>query len=560
MGGRLFRLGQWFGPVLICACGAVAQVPTVTVHGGAGEVPGSLAILDTGSRRVMVDCGSYFEPRGADETGQKSARAPDPGALPSGATTVDAVFLTHAHLDHIGRIPALVRSGYSGPIFATAATIKLARPMLLMQIRYDSRRDRMWEWSTAPLRRGDRDGGAAAECDPIVITAHWNSACPWRAQIKPSNLNKAHGTVKEIEGQFKERVRGRLVAVSPCKVCADLDWQKICALMRPLVYGQTASVSAGLRVTALDAGHVPGSASLLFEIVMSTGTRSVLFSGDLGNDRSALMQGPRPAPVADLTVIESTYGRLTDTSVGLAGDDLATFRRECAQDLAAGRLVWIPAFALDRTQKVLHEIERAELDGLVVSGTPVIVTSPTALMVSAIYDSLRSDGCFRPEIGRGSSPTWHPPRLKERLDCRDPLAPRRILVTTSGMLDEAASNQLLGKLLPRSDVTIYLVGWQDPDSPGGILEKITSGSSGMSVALPGAGTIAVRASIRRFHCFSAHATNADVSQWLGIQPKSTKTVLVHGDPEALEGRRAFLAAEGRNNVGIAVRGRAVQVL
>jgi Cft2 family RNA processing exonuclease len=92
-----------------------------------------------------------------------------------------------------------------------------------------------------------------------------------------------------------------------------------------------------------------------------------------------------------------------------------------------------------------------------------------------------------------------------------------------------------------------------------MLAKIASGVRGAHVTLPCVGPVVVQATVRQYHCFSAHATNADVSTWLGSQPKSTKTVLVHGDPEALEGRRAYLAAEGRDNVEIAVRGRPVEV-
>jgi metallo-beta-lactamase family protein len=501
----------------------------VTVHGGAGQVSGSLSILEARDRRWMIDCGLFYPELGRTADERRSIANLESARLPAGAVEVDGVFLTHAHLDHIGRLPLLVREGYAGPIHATRETIEIAAPMLQMQIRYESSRRREWVWSGRDVSD--------------YIKPHWREDCKWANRIAVRNRRSYSGTIDEL-GSYASR-GGADLDVSPCKVCADLELATVLRLMKPAALGESVVLGKGARATPIDAGHIPGSCSWQFEIGGGQEPLEILFSGDLGGPGSTLIEGPSPAPMVDVVFVETTYGcKPVERPVD---EELREFRQGLGEVLRGGGIAWIPSFALDRTQKVLHQIRIAQREELVPPGTVILVPSPTAGEVSDIYAAERNGGRFRSDWA--SDPTnLSPPGYTRELEAKIQSDAPLILITTSGMMESAFSNQFLDEYLPRHDVTVFLVGYQDPFSPGGQLQKGgTDRPEGDSWVLETSDgeSFEVQAAVRRFSGFSAHAKANDLDAWLaGLDKSRTRIMLVHGETTALDDRRSCLRDAG----------------
>jgi metallo-beta-lactamase family protein len=512
----------------------------VTVHGGAGQVSGSLAMLEATDGTWMIDCGIYYPEVGETAEERQAIAGEASNRLPAGATEVDGVFLTHAHLDHIGRLPLMVRQGYEGPVYATRETIQIAAPMLRMQIRYEAGRERSWSWS-------NRDRSAD------YVKAHWNRDCQWANRISSRNRAIFRGTIGELEDSLERGAKPR--SVSPCKVCADGELRPVLRLMKPTALYTTVKLGPNAVAIPIDAGHIPGSCSWMFEVDGDEEPFKILFSGDLGGPGSTIIEGPSPAPDADVVFVETTYGcKPVQRPVE---DELRAFREGLGEVLAKGGVVWIPSFALDRTQKVLHQIRIAQREGFIPAGIPVVVPSPTAAAVSDVYEAERRGGGFRDEWSKDLT-NLTPPGYTRKLDEDSPPEPPVILVTTSGMMESAFSGEFLEEYLPRQDVTVLLVGYQDPFSPGGLLEKDGLGrkdATSWLLKTSEGEEIEVRATIRRFSGFSAHAKANDLDVWLERQDRElTRVMLVHGEASALEERQSCLRETGWQAVDVPISG------
>ena len=266
-----------------------------TSYGAAGEVSGSLHVLDTGNGRWMVDCGAEIEKNAPDAQGGQShfRGAQNPRTLPAGVESVDALFLTHAHSDHLGRLPLLVERGFHGPIYMTEATAALAVPMLSVMLRTDRTTTRHWTWSKEYRLR--------AESGRKSLWLHWRK-CKRCRGIAPEDTEQATGSMQELLDRFESRTTRMRVTV--CDECVAEEVAALLHEARPVKYGAAIEAAPGVRVTLLDAGHIPGSASILFEVSFGAKKRRVLFSGDLGNGLSPLAAGPQPAPAVDAVYVE----------------------------------------------------------------------------------------------------------------------------------------------------------------------------------------------------------------------------------------------------------------
>lgn len=556
-------------------CGETPKSPpsrlTVTVYGGAQAVAGSLTVLDLGSTKWMVDCGSTYGEVDAEASAAGGGRS-EPGGeqLPPGAAGVDGLAITHAHLDHIGRVPALARAGFRGPIYLTTGTAALARIMLHMQVRYDELWVRNFSWSAfgaeqlgrpqppRPRDRQPRASVASKPCGPDVgemeasqppptegeegvaiaastggyLTVHWR-ACDGQAKIKRAGTETT--SLSSLRRRFGEE------RVSPCKCCADMDVAEIASFFTPLEYGVPRLIAPGVNLTLLDAGHIPGSSSIRFDVELPQGRRSVLFSGDLGNELSTLIEGPRPAPVVDAVFVETTYG--SKVRSGVPAEEFEDFQQALSDTLAKGGIAWIPAFALDRTQKILHQVVLAQRAGRVPPGVPIYAPSPTGRAISNQYRRPENADWFRYSI-RTDAVALKPEGVVSSRDMPSTLRGPAILVTTSGMMDEAFSKRLLKPLLEEDRTCVFIVGWQDPRTPGG---RLSRGDRDLQDPMTGS-AIQVRADVRQYGVFSAHGDAADIDRWLGNVPASTPVFLVHGEPESLSARRDQLLARGRSSV------------
>ncbi len=502
----------------------------VTMHGAAGEVTGSLTLVECQGKTWMIDCGAY-QAGGDEENSHRGASVPRKNdALPPGATGAAGVLITHAHHDHIGRLPLLVDQGYRNPVYLTEATAAIARVMLRTDILYDKGRTRSWIWSSR----------SAAEKRSTPI--HWFPECEAARAIHEKNRRGRHCSLTALEGVVK---RPR-----PCRTCAELEVARIARLFTIVSRGSPVALGPGVTATFLPAGHIPGAASIL----LTCGERDgkplrLLFSGDLGNDASRLVAGPAPAPAADVVFLEATYG-----DQERPGDDrgVETFRRDLVEALRVGKTVWIPAFTLDRTQKILREIVLAQERGEIDPAVAVSCTSPTAAAITDLYRSALAGrrGWFRPEL-EGRPDAIIPPGLTAKPPTgflRDGPSAPLILITAAGMLETAAGQSLLETILPRSDVEIFLVGWHDPASPGG---RLQAGEN--PIVTPGH-SIPRKARVRDYGCFSGHGDARDIDRWLAPVPKTASLVVTHGDAEALVRRAADLRTKGWKNVRAARNG------
>ncbi len=507
--------------LLVLATPAISADAVVRVYGGAGEVSGSLSIVDLGQIQVMVDCGAYY-PHGegtAEERDDRAARKNN--EIPEAASGCEYLVWTHAHLDHIGRTPLLVRRGFRGTILATEGTAAIAPVMLEMQVRYDAARIRDWSWTTSPFRKN---------YERVVIKPHWHPNCKYARKISRRNLATRRCSLEELESFLDESDR-REVAVAPCKMCASLEVEEVMALVRAYPLDRDVRLGSQASLRFLYAGHIPGSASVLIESGQGAAAERILFSGDLGNDMSLLAPGPDPAPGADLVFVETTYGNHRRDP--MTNQEHEVFRADVARTLQAGGVAWIPAFALDRTQKILYELTLAQDEGRVSGHIPIYCPSPSAAEITGLYRAHQMDGWFYDDVGSKRF-AFQPAGMTKKLPDGQLRGPA-VVISTSGMMDAAFAGRVAPVLRdPRT--TVFLVGYQDPNTPGGELK-----SGGRRVEIDGR-EYAVSAVVKKYGCFSGHGDASDIDRWLANQEQGTTVVLVHGEGSGLAERALDLSS------------------
>ena len=534
------------------------QGMSLTFHGAAGRVSGSMVLATLPDTKVLMDCGSFY-----DEGGDASALN---GGMPAEALDASLLLLTHAHADHVGRIPLLFERGFKGGIAATEPTLNLLRVMLVMGARYSDNPQRQWTWS----KRKDAPKGQIE-----VFTLHWHPACRWAKAIREDNRQSATGSWRDL----KQQIRRSKADASPCKVCAELEVEPIMARCKSFTVGKPFQIGKGTSCTAIEAGHLPGSVSFHLASEFPTGRKhSVLFSGDLGPKQPLLQQGLGKAPAADTVVVECTYGAMKPQ--GTREADLERFRSLLIGQLKRGAVVWIPCFALDRTEKVLMQIELAlRANGSELSRLPeVFVPSPSA---NDFHDLYRTGGAgwgLRREYlnlaGRtrkGDESGFHSRMPKEVLSFLDAVKAREmelagfpdpaslapaamrslegnIILTTSGMISEAFSEELFKPLARRESTAVFLVGYQDPQSTGGKLRAAEK--DGKRFLEIDGEQVEIRAAVENFSGFSGHANAEEIDEWLAVHGKDSQVFLVHGDPDSLRERQQDLSAQGWRQVTI----------
>ncbi len=499
---------------------------SVTSYGAAGQVSGSLHVLQAGSSTGFIDCGNFY-PEGSGSYARRLSRANRMSSeLPVSASAVDYVILTHAHLDHMGRIPLLVKKGFKGRIYVTPGTARLMSPMIKSAVRYSPLK-RKWVYSHYRLENS-RSGKR-------TLVVHWNN-CRYCKRI----TRKGHfrGTFNEMEDKMNLRL-------SPCRVCANMERDKIMETVKIVPFGKKFHPAPGITAEFIPNGHIPGSAAVLITITHNGQTKKLLFSGDTGKEHDILQRPAVVFPPADYVWLESTYG---GTVRRQAPDAYARFARQVENELAQGHVVWIPAFALDRTQKVMHTLARyGHIE------VPMYVTSPLANLFNRYYIQEyrgRKYGWFNEKVYTAPRmfPSYAHHLPKDTFKTHRPA----ILFTTSGMMDSGMSVSLLGKLLPRSDVSVFLVGYQDPDTPGGQLKK------GKHKVYWKGKTYPVRARVYSYGFFSAHADMKDALYLLSRQNKKHVHIyLIHGDPESLKERKNKLTDKGFRHVSISRKGKEI---
>lgn len=452
----------------------------LTFLGAAREVTGSCTLLEAAGRRLLIDCGM--------EQGRDVYQNAE---LPCAPAQVDALLLTHAHIDHSGRVPYLYKNGFAGPIYATDATMDLCAIML---------------------------------------------------------EDSAHIQEQETEWKNRKAQRSGRQPEEPAYTVADA--QKVMRQFVPCAYGRWVPLFDGpagrIEARFTDVGHLLGSASITLRIAEEGRAPELLvFSGDIGNVDQPLLRDPACPGRADYLVMESTYG---DRSHGPRPDYLAELAGIVQTTLDRGGNLVIPSFAVGRTQELLYFFRQIKAEGRVQGhpGFPVYVDSPLAGKSTTIFRENFSE-CYDAEalalVRSGQNPLQFPDlhiseSREDSVAINSDRTPK-VIISASGMCDAGRIRHHLKYNLWRPECTVLFVGYQSPGTLGrALLEGATQ------VKLFGE-EIAVKAQIRSLSGMSGHADQQGLADWLHRFEEKPGFVFVnHGEDAVAEHWAARLRQEG----------------
>ena len=432
----------------------------LTFIGAAHEVTGSCTLLEACGKHILIDCGME---QGGDTY--------ENCELPIAPSQIDAICLTHAHVDHSGMIPAMVAKGYSGPVHCTEATHRLCNIMLQDSAHIQEQEA---EWQN---RKAERSG--SQQYIPVYTVAD---------ALESLKLFEGHGYNKPIE------------------------------------------IFDGITISFCDAGHLLGSASVHITVNENGEERTILFSGDLGNIDRPLIRNPQNPPYADYVVIESTYG---DRVHGERPDYIAQLTKIMQETFSKGGNLVIPSFAIGRTQELLYLFRTIKEQNLIKGHENFIVyvDSPLAVEATKIYqDNLMEyyDDETLALVKQGINPISFPGlRLsvtsEESKAINFDLIPK-VIISASGMCEAGRIRHHLKHNLWRENSTILFVGYQAEGTFG---RKLINGAKHVSLF---GEDIQVNARIESIVGISGHADRDMLLGWLGSMEKPPKKVFVnHGD-------------------------------
>ncbi|MGQ0798593.1 MAG: MBL fold metallo-hydrolase RNA specificity domain-containing protein [Pseudomarimonas sp.] len=451
--------------------------------GAAGEVTGSRHLVECGKHKVLLDCGMIQGGRG------EAAR--NAGAFGFDARRLNAVVVSHAHIDHIGRLPLLLRRGYRGPIYATPATIQLARIML-------------------------EDSASLAAAD--------------------------------AERETRARLRRGEEPVEPLYSLNDVA--DTLARMRPIDYGAAQEILPGIHVDFEDAGHIIGAASVGVTTELGERRRRLVFSGDIGPKGTPFLCDPTPRTEADLLLLESTYGDRLHRPRAETVAQMGEILDRAWQD---GGNVLIPAFAVGRSQELLYWFARHFQDwGL--ARWKIYLDSPMAAKVVEVYkrhaELFDADGKQRMASGKGP---FQLSNLRLVSDAQDSMALNRrgggaIIIAGSGMCNGGRIRHHLRHNLWRENADVLFVGYQ---AMGTLGRRLVDGAPFVTIF---GEKIRVKARRHTIGGLSAHADQAGLLEWYGHFSSRPPVALVHGEDGARHALAAELKKRFGAAVTIAMPG------
>jgi len=442
----------------------------ISFHGADQGVTGSCHLLECAGKHILIDCGMY---QGGRELAEENAE-------PFGfdPADIDFLLLTHAHLDHCGRIPLLVKRGFSGEVISTAASIELARLVMLdaaglqeEEARYQQRRARR--------HHGNRD----ADIEPLYTTLD---------------------TLNSLEF-FGRKAR----------------------------YDQALQIAPGISATFLDAGHILGSACIFLELEEDGHKHRLLFSGDLGYSGRAILRNPASPPAVDTVVMETTYGDRLHKQLQPSIDELYEVINET---IDRGGNVIIPTFALERAQEILYYLREGVDQHRIKRFTNVFLDSPMAISATQIFE--RHPECFDAETLKVSHDGGDPfdlPELHFTRETSESMAINQItggavIMAGSGMCTGGRVRHHLKHNLWSKRNSIVFVGYA---AQGTLARRIVDGAERVRIY---GEDIRVRASVHTIGGFSAHADQAELLAWHQQTGNPKTTFLVHGEEDSM---RAF---------------------
>ena len=447
----------------------------VTFFGAARNVTGSCYLLETSDVRALIDCGLYQERKYRDRNWQPFPFIPE---------TLDAVFLTHAHLDHCGLLPKLVRDGYKGNIYCTQATAEIAQIIL---------------------------------------------------------LDSAH--LQEEDAAYKakrHRREGRRGPYPELPLYTAKDAEAVVPHFAAVEYGNCVRVKDGVEGCFYDAGHVLGSATVAINITKGSEKRRILFSGDVGEPDRPIINDPAIFDEADYVVIESTYGDRTHAEH--KNVDIQVQLRDCINEtIKAGGNIVVPSFALERSQELLYHLNELLLHDEIPPIT-VFLDSPMAIRITEVFKHHAElfDREMMQRLHQGNSP-FSFENLKivqttEESKAINFIKGSVIIIAGSGMVTGGRIKHHLVNNITRPESTVLFVGYQAGGTPG---RQLLNGAR--RVRLLGH-THAVRARIVKIDGFSAHTDREGLLAWLSDMCVPPRCVFVtHGEKKAATSLAQFLS-------------------
>ncbi|UYG02670.1 MBL fold metallo-hydrolase [Halomonas sp. LR3S48] len=453
---------------------------TLTFQGAVGEVTGSRYLIEVESEertyRILLECGLHQGGKEAD-----AANATPFGAL---ARQLDAVVISHGHLDHAGLLPKLVREGYDGPIHCTRGTRDLLDIMLE---------------------------------DAAFIMA------------------------KDVEWENKWRKRNDRPLVEPLYELQDVE--RTLGLCKSHGFGQPVPLPGGVSLTFHDAGHILGSGIVELSVPSGGKTKRLVFSGDLGNASSVLMKEPVKLYDADLVLMESTYG---DRDHRPLTETLEEFAQVLEEAHASGGNVLIPAFAVGRTQEILYHLSVLYHEGRL-RQQMVFLDSPMAIRVTELYHrarkSLDADDLKVLNIAASGDTSRYLPILRMTRTVEESIAINRIhggaiIIAGAGMCTGGRIVHHFRYNLEKPNTRLVIVGFQ---AAGTLGRQLVDGAERVRVL---GQELTVKAKVHTIGGFSAHAGQSQLIGWAGAFRERPRFYLVHGEPETQQVLKSALAESG----------------
>jgi metallo-beta-lactamase family protein len=450
---------------------------SLSFWGGVGTVTGSKYLVESERANVLIDCGLF---QGDRELRERNWEDP-----PFAAAALDAVLITHAHVDHTAYLPRLVRLGFKGPVFCSRGTADLLKILL-----------------------------------------------PDSARIQ------------EEDADYRNR-KGLTRHQPALPLYTEEDARAALELLRPQPNaGEAVAVAPGVRANFRVAGHILGSSLVLVE-VEGTGAggagRKVLFSGDLGHYDRPIIRDPEPPPACDYMLVESTYG---DREHG-PEDPKSELARIINETAERGGALLVPAFAIGRTQEIVYLIRELE-DENKIPVLPVRVDSPMAAAATRVYNQRTEE--HDEEYASVLAARRHPIRTRnmetastreESKRLNEETGPR-IIVSASGMMTAGRVLHHAQRVLPDEKSTVLFVGFQAAGTTG---RRVLDGQREVTIFKR---PVPVRCRVERVGGFSAHADWKEVLRWLeGMPAAPRRSFTTHGEPEAA----AAMAAHIRERYG-----------
>ena len=446
----------------------------ITFYGAAKTVTGSCTMIEAAGKRFLVDCGMF--------QGKMTDQMLNYDDFPFDISSIDFVILTHAHIDHSGRIPKLYNAGYTGQIYATTATVALCGIML-------------------------PDSGHIQE--------------------------------KEIEWVNKKRRRAGKKENEPMYTAQDaVDSLK---LFKGVSYNQDVVIDDNISFKLVDAGHMLGSSIVLLDITEDGKTERVVFTGDLGNINMPIIKDPTYIDRADHLIIESTYGNRLH---GKMEDQSEKFIDILLRTIERGGNLIIPSFAVGRTQEILYEINKyAAKEGYAdkLKNIPVYVDSPLAVNATKIFEENPEyyDEEALNYLLKGDNPiefaSLHLITTSDESKALNEDPTPKVIISASGMCEVGRIKHHLKHNLYRPESTVLFVGYQ---ATGTLGEKIQTGSKVVKIF---GEEIAVNAEIQYLDAFSGHADRDGLLEWIGKIDEKPKNIFVnHGEIIAQQVLKSYI--------------------